>query len=183
MFYCKLILLGILVAGDGVAETQKEARHWFNLRIGAAAGNGGHVRFCGEGFFSARLSFEACGNGEGVFHQREGVDRMRLEVKYGVGQYVGEGRRVLWTLGAGLTELSLGEDAIGFNFGKPSVGNESVTGPSISTGITWLEQGTSNIEWVGSVLFSVAALNHASSLRSDLNFFQPSIQLSFGAGY
>ncbi len=138
------VLAVAALAQDSVAELPRPvAGHpVLDVRLGVDDRTGGHPVVCIKGSPLRAWSVEACGTGQGILHDGEGIDMAHFRgrfapVTFTRGRLDGE-----FALGAGLAEIQAGRDEPGFRLGRAEDGAVEAAGPEVSAslaGRVWLD--------------------------------------------
>jgi hypothetical protein len=141
---------------------------------------------CVEGYPASWLSFEACGNGSGVWHDAPVPDFMHLRANARVAG-IAQGRSALdLVVGAGLAEIQSTVDEPGLRFGVPDgdTAVEAAGGEAALTlrGRQWIDAGA-RVYTTAGLDAGAAAIPGASKVLGTPGQIVPFAQLTVGLGF
>jgi hypothetical protein len=140
---------------------------------------------CVEGYPTGWLSFEACGNGNGVWHEAPAADFAHFRGRVKVAG-VAAGRSSLdLVLGAGVAEIQSTVDAPGLRFGPADDGAVEAAGPETSLtlrGRRWVDPAARTYATAG-LDVGAAAIAGAPKVLGTPGQLVPFAQLTVGLGF
>lgn len=185
------LVLGLGVAPAAQAESarvtasgQREDRNIVNFRVGATSA-AGRMQMCLEGSPHELLGLEACGTGA-TWLQNDSAPEpqlMHLRANVRVLSMALFGGYLQARVGAGVTELQVGDDAGGLDFtGTGPFGTETA-GPEVGGSLRMLAPIWGGLELIGQIDATLSYLKYAPKLVSPQPAVFPSLTATVGFGF
>jgi hypothetical protein len=161
----------------------------FELRGGVVTSpEGGPVAapptVCAEGYPLGWMSFEACGNGSGIWHDGPDLAHFRARAQIGSVER-GRAEAGVW-LGAGWAEVQSERDSPGFKFGAPTEADPvEAAGAegSVSLKGRWWVDPAARTYGTADINAGIAAIPGAPAVIPDASQLVPFAQLTLGLGF
>lgn len=172
-------------ADDGGKDPSdhKPIENRVNFRFGKASSDlDGRPSVCLDVRIVGGFSVESCGTGQGIIHNDEGQEMMHVRANYSIVDTSVWKGTLHWRGGLGFSELQIGKDNPGFQFGSPDADKGSVAGPEVATSAQWLAPLYKDLDFVltGTVgLAYFAGADELATTKSDLQGFA-SIEAGIG---
>jgi hypothetical protein len=172
------------VAARVTASGQPEDRNIVNFRVGATSA-AGRMQMCLEGSPHERIGLEACGTGA-TWLQNDSAPEpqlMHLRANFRLLSMALFGGYLQARVGAGVTELQVGDDAGGLDFtGTGPFGTETA-GPEVGASVRMLAPIWGGIELIGQIDATLSYLKYAPKLVSPQSAMFPSVTATVGFGF
>ena len=173
------------VDGDGDVPQEEHAPYRVNLRVGSASSDrNGMPTVCAEVRVFLDLNVESCGTGADLWHNNDGTEMMHIRASWEVFDRTTRRGRGGVRVGGGFSELSVGDDKLGLEFGDPDTSDPvSVAGPELAVSAQWTIPLGKKLEAVGTFTGGVGYFAGARKLILPRDEVQPFASIDIGVGW